>query len=109
MDPQSLNRALMSSALWFGVSYGVALFAGIDAPVMDIATDAGIMGVSALASDVAHSALGMSATPITSSVGAGVFYAGVQRLYRGDDSLLVNFGLAAANDYAVELVGTSLA
>ena len=112
MDPQSLNRALMSSALWFGVTWGVALVSGVDAPVMEVATDAGLMGIAALASDVAHSALSVVPTAVSSAAGAGAFYAGAQRLYRGDtdsSALLINFGLASANDYAVEVIGSALA
>ena len=112
MDPQSLNRALMSSALWFGVTWGVALVNGVNPPVMEVATDAGLMAIAALASDAAHSALSVVPTAVSSAAGAGAFYAAAQRLYRGDtdsSALLINFGLASANDYAVEVVGSALA
>ena len=108
MDPQSINRALMSSGLWFAVSWGIALAAGVDAPIMEIATDAGLMGGAALASDAAHAALNVIPSAMTSAVGAGAFYTGLQRAWRGDDSYVSNFVAAAGNDYLVEFAGSAL-
>lgn len=107
MDSQSLNRALMSSGLWLGVTWAVAYAAGVDAPWAEIGTDSAIMGLSAFGSDLAHSSLGMVPSAFSSAIGAGTLYTGIQRAYRGDDSYMTNFGLAFANDYLVEFAGSA--
>jgi len=108
MDSLSVNRALMSSGLWFGVTWAISFAVGVEAPWSEIATDSAIMGTSALASDLAHGAAGMVSTATTSAIGTGVIYSALQRAYRGDDSYLSNFAAAAANDYMVEGWGLAL-
>jgi hypothetical protein len=103
-----VNRALMSSGLWFGVSWAVAFAAGTEAPWAEIAKDSAIMGASALASDAAHGLVGITSSATTSAIGTGVIYSALQKVVRGDDSYLTNFGAAAANDYLVEGWGLAL-
>jgi hypothetical protein len=108
MDSLSLNRALMSSGLWFGVTWAVSFAAGVDAPWVEIATDSAIMGASALASDTAHGLVAVPSSALTSAVATGAIYSGIQRLYRGDQSYVTNFLCAAGNDYLVEAWGSLL-
>ena len=109
MDPQSLNRAIMSSGLWFGVTWAIALATGVDAPLMEIGTDAALMGLSALASDAAHSAANIVPSAMSSAIGAGAVYSAAQYAWRGDNSYVTNFAAAAGNDYLVEWMGVALA
>ena len=101
MDPGSVKRALFSSGLWIGVTYGICLLSGVDADLKEMATDAGLMGASALASDVAFSTANVVPSSISSALSTGAIYAGAQRVWRGDESLLVNFIGAATNDFLV--------
>lgn len=109
MDPGSVKRALFSSGLWIGVTYGICVLSGVDADLTELATDAGLMGASALASDVLFSSANMIPSSLSSALSTGAIYAGAQRAWRGDDSLLTNFIGAAANDYAVSMADASMA
>jgi hypothetical protein len=51
----------------------------------------------------------MAPTAMVSAASTGAIYAGAQRLWRGDDSLLVNFIGASANDFLVSTVDASMA
>lgn len=104
MDAAGINRALISSGLWMAVVYGVSLATGQDAPLSEIATDAGLMGVSALGADVAVKMTGLSSSALSSAVATGVIYAGAQAAYRGDDNYVINGLSAAANDFLTETV-----
>jgi hypothetical protein len=109
MDSGSVKRALFSSGLWLGVTYGICVFSGVEANLTELATDAGLMGASALASDVLLQTANMAPTAMVSAASTGAIYAGAQRLWRGDDSLLVNFIGASANDFLVSTVDASMA
>lgn len=109
MDAQSVNRAVMSAGLWGATVLVIGMATGADIPMLDLAVDSGIMGASALGSDWVHGLWGWTPTPMTSAVGAGALYTGIQAAYRGDDSYLTNFALAAGNDWMVEVVGSRLA
>lgn len=104
----SVNRAIMSGGIWVAMVYGLSAVQGINLSMMDVVVDAAIMGASAYSSDLAYSYAGMSPSVWQSAAGAGAAYTGIQYLYRGDSNFLVNFGMAAVNDYAVEVVGASL-
>ena len=104
MDAAGINRALISGGLWMGVVYAVALATGQDAPLSEIATDAGLMSVSALGADVAVKMTGLSSSALSSAVATGAIFAAAQAGYRGDDSYLVNFLSAAGNDFLTETV-----
>lgn len=103
MDSSSLNRAVMSGGLWMAVIYGVGLATGNPVDLMNTALDAGIMAGSAVGADIMHSVIGMEETSISSAVVTGAYYAGIQRLVRGDTNYLVNAGIAGANDFAVSM------
>ena len=102
MDSQTLSRTGMSAALWFATTYGLSFMAGSMPNVMDVAVDAAILSGCALASDAAHSAVGMPPSPASSAAITGALYAAAEKVYRGDSNYLVNAGLAAGNDFAVE-------
>jgi hypothetical protein len=103
MDSSSLSRAIMSGGLWMGVIYGVSLATGNSVDLMNTALDAGIMSASAVGSDVLHSLIQRENTNISSAVVTGLYYAGIQRVVRGDTNYLVNAGFAGANDLAVSM------
>jgi len=109
MDPASINRGIMSAGLWVATIYGISLATGGDFTLMDSAVDGAIMGASAVGSDLAHSWIGMTPTTMTSALGAGAMYTGIQAFYNGSTDYAVNFGMAAANDVAVELWSASMA
>lgn len=109
MDSDSVKRALFSSGLWLGVTYGICVFSGVDADLSELATDAGLMGASALASDLLFTTTNMVPSPLSSAVSTGAIYAGAQRAWRGDDSLLTNFIGASTNDFLVSMADASMA
>ncbi len=109
MNAESYNRGLMSAGLWFAVQWALGMAAGIPVSVMDVAVDSALMGGSAVVSDVALGSLGWAPTAVSSAVATGAIYTAVQKVYRGSNEYAINFGLAASNDYAVELVGGALA
>jgi|Laugrefa1bdmlbdn_1035148.scaffolds.fasta_scaffold07957_4 hypothetical protein len=98
----SYNRAVMSGGLWFAVAYGVGMAVGANPDLYNTALDAGIMAGSAVGADLLHGMLGWNPTGVTSAVATGGMYAGMQKLVRGDNNLLVNAGFAGANDMLVE-------
>jgi len=100
----SYSRALMSGGLWFAVSYGLGLALGTTPSLTDTAVDAGMMSASAVGADMVHGVLGMNPTGMTSAVLTGAYFAGLQKLVRGDNNYLINGGFAAANDMLVERV-----
>jgi len=108
VSQESLNRALMSSGLWFAVAFGLGLAAGAELSLFDTAVDSAIMGTSALSSDLIHSYINMVPTVYTSAGVTGALYAGIQRFYRGDPNYLVNAAAAAGNDIFVEYVATRM-
>ena len=77
MDPVILNRGIMSAGLWVATIYGISLATGGDFTLMDSAVDGAIMGASAIGSDLAHGWVGMTPTTMTSALGAGVMYTGI--------------------------------
>ena len=110
MDSSSMNRAVMSAGLWFGVVYGIGVLTGSEAlDLMFVAKDAAVMGASAYASDAAHAAMGVVPSAMTSALSTGVMYAVAQKFYSGDESYVVNVLAAAGNDYLVEVVSSSMA
>ena len=109
MDPQAFNRAVMSAGLWFGVVYGLGLVTGAQMSLSATAIDASIMSASAYGSDALHSAVGRVPSAASSALSTGVMYAAIQRAYNGDNSYVINTVAAAANDYLVEAVSSSLA
>ena len=102
MDAGGFGRAIASGALWFAVSYGMGMVSGSNPSLTDCAMDGGVMGVSAMASDLVHGLLDWEATGTTSAVLTGASFAAAQKLLRNSDDYFVNGGLAAANDFAVE-------
>jgi len=94
----------MSGGLWFAVSYGLGLALGTTPSLTDTAVDAGMMSASAVGADMVHGVLGMNPTGMTSAVLTGAYFAGLQKLVRGDNNYLINGGFAAANDMLVERV-----
>jgi len=100
----SYSRAVMSGGLWFAVSYALGVALGTNPTLTDTALDAGMMSASAVGSDVVHGMLGMNPTGMTSAVLTGAYFAGLQKVVRGDSNYLVNGGFAAANDLLVENV-----
>jgi hypothetical protein len=102
-----MSRAFMSAGLWFAVSAGLGLVAGIPLNMVDMAVDSGLMGASSLASDAVHSSIGMSPSGVSSAVVTGALYAGTQKLYRGSNDYVVNMALAGGNDWAIEMVQKS--
>ena len=100
---------MMSSGVWFATAYGLGLATGADIALSDMAIDAGLMGATAYASDLAHTALNMNPSVATSAAMSGAIYAGVQKVYRGSDAYLVNFAGGAVNDYLVEVWASSMA
>ena len=109
MDSGSVKRALFSSGLWLGVTYGICVFSGVEANLSELATDAGLMGASALASDVLLLTANVTPTAMVSAASTGAIYAGAQRVWRGDDSPLVNFLGASANDFLLSKADASMA
>jgi len=109
VGPDSYKRAAASAVVWAVAAGGLGMVLGADVEVMDILTDAGIMGASALGADVVHNAAGWVPTGITSAAATGAMYAGIQRAYRGDDSYITNFVAAAANDVLVEYAAGMMA
>jgi hypothetical protein len=79
------------------------LATGNSVDLMNTALDAGIMSASAVGSDVLHSLIQRENTNISSAVVTGLYYAGIQRVVRGDTNYLVNAGFAGANDLAVSM------
>jgi len=108
VSSQSVNRALMSAGLWFGVAYGLGMATGADLGLLDTAVDSAIMGASALGSDVFHSYIGMVPTAYSSAGVSGAMYAGIQRAYRGDSNYLINVAFAGGNDLLVEWWATRM-
>ena len=102
MDGSGFGRAAFSAGLWFAVSYGMGMVAGSNPSLMDCAVDGGVMGASAMASDLIHGVLDWEATGTTSAVLTGASFAAAQKLLRGSNDYMVNGALAAANDFAVE-------
>lgn len=100
----SLKYAGMSAGIWAVTAYGLALVTGTDISLADVATDAAIMGASAWGSDFIQNSAAMVITPMSSAAGAGLMYAAIQAAYRGDDSYVVNFAAAAANDWVTQTV-----
>ena len=100
----SYSRAVMSGGLWFAVSYALGVALGTNPNLTDTALDAGMMSASAVGADMVHGMLGMNPTGITSAVLTGAYFAGLQKVVRGDSNYLVNGGFAAANDLLVENV-----
>jgi len=100
----SYSRAVMSGGLWFAVSYALGVALGTNPSLTDTALDAGMMSASAVGADVVHGMLGMNPTGMTSAVLTGAYFAGLQRVVRGDRNYLLNGGFAAANDLLVENV-----
>lgn len=100
----SYSRAVMSGGLWFAVSYALGVALGTNPSLTDTALDAGMMSASAVGADVVHGMLGMNPTGMTSAVLTGAYFAGLQKVVRGDSNYLVNGGFAAANDLLVENV-----
>jgi ABC-type branched-subunit amino acid transport system permease subunit len=94
----------MSGGLWFAVSYALGVALGTNPSLTDTALDAGMMSASAVGADVVHGMLGMNPTGMTSAVLTGAYFAGLQKVVRGDSNYLVNGGFAAANDLLVENV-----
>ena len=109
MDSSSYTRAAMSAGVWFATAYGLGTALGIPISINDYAIDSAIMGSSALASDFTHGVLGWAPTGMTSMVGSGVYYAAIQKAYRGDNSYGQNFAMAAANDWLVDTVAYAMA
>ena len=105
---ETLARAAVSSALWFGVAYAVSLAAGLNAPLQEIATDAALMGGSTVVSGVLLNVTGMQNSSLSSALATGAVYTGAQAAWRGDDSYLINFLSATANDYLTETVGVAV-
>ena len=103
----ALSRAVLTAAVWAGVSYALAMAAGIPADMVAVATDGATMGAASLTSDTIHSTLGMSPTGTTAAIGTGASFAGLQSLLRGDNSYAVNFVAGAASDMLVEKVALS--
>jgi hypothetical protein len=97
-----MSRAAISGGLWFAVSYGVSMLLGSGASITDCAVDGGLMAASAVGSDLMHSMLGWEPTGTTSAVMTGAYFAAASKIVRNSDDYLLNGGLAAANDFAVE-------
>ncbi len=104
MDSESVRRAAFSSALWVGVAFTLGLVTGADLPLFELVQDGAIMGASALGSDLAHGWVGMVPSAMSSAASTGIMYAAIQRGWRGDDSYVINFVAASANDYLVDAV-----
>lgn len=102
MDASSVGRATTSAALWAGIAYGLAMVAGAQVSMTDLALDAAIMGGSSIGADLVHNLAGMSPTGVTSAVATGAVYTGLSKVVRGSDAYAVNFVGAAALDMAVE-------
>lgn len=102
MDASSVGRATTSAALWAGIAYGLAMAAGVEVSMTDLAYDAAIMGGSSLGADLLHNMTGMSPTGITSAVATGAVYTGLSKVVRGSNAYAVNFVAAAGLDMAVE-------
>ena len=109
MDPQSVNRAIMSTGLWVGVAFTLGMVTGADLPMFELAQDGAIMGASALGSDLAHGWAGILPSAMSSAASTGLMYAAIQRAWRGDDSYVVNWCAAAGNDLITEVISTRLA
>lgn len=107
MDSASINRAGMSAALWVIMMGGLAFAVGAEVNLMQAATDGAIVAGSALAADALHGVSGMVATRTTSAVATGAIFTAVQAV-RGDNSYIVNFCGAAGNDYAVDVLASSM-
>jgi hypothetical protein len=104
MEAVSVSRAIMSGGLWMAVAYGMTMALGTDASLTDIVLDGGMMSASAIGADMAHGMLGWNPTGTTSAVLTGAYFAGLQKLVRGDSNYMVNAGAAAVNDFLVEKV-----
>lgn len=102
MEAVSVSRAVMSGGLWFGVAYALTTATGANVSMMDLVADSGMMAVSAVGADLAHGMLGWVPTGTTSAVLTGAYYAGLQKLVRGDNNYLMNGVVAGANDFLVE-------
>jgi len=103
----ALSRAVLTAAVWAGVSYGLAMIAGVPADMTAVAVDGATMGAASLTSDTLHSTLGMNPTGTTAAIGTGAAFAGLQSLLRGDNNYAVNFVSGAASDMLVEKVALS--
>ena len=100
----AMSRAVLTAAVWAGISAGLALALGVPMDMMVIGTDAGIMGASSLASDTVHTVLGMKPTGTTAALGTGLFFAAGEKLIRGDNSYITNVVGGAVSDMVVERV-----
>jgi hypothetical protein len=103
----ALTRAVLAAGVWAGVSYVLAMAAGIPASTTAILTDGASMGAASLTSDTLHSTAGMAPTPMTAAVGTGASFAAIQSLLRGDNNMAVNFAAGAASDMLVEKVAVA--
>ena len=103
----ALSRAVLTAGVWAGVSYALAMIAGVPADLTAVATDGGIMGAASLTSDTLHSTLRMNPTGTTAAIGTGAAFAGLQALLRGDNNYAMNFVAGAASDMLVEKVALS--
>jgi hypothetical protein len=90
-----LTRAVTAAAIWGVVSAGLILAAGLPLDLMNVATDAGVMGAATLGSDVIHDAAQMQPDMLTSALATGGLFAGGMRLLRNSEAYLTN-GLAGA-------------
>jgi len=103
----ALTRAVLAAGVWAGVSYALALVAGLPANPTAVLTDGASMGAASLTSDTLHSTLGMSPTGVTAAVATGGSFAAIQSLLRGDNNYAMNFAAGAASDMLVEKVALS--
>jgi hypothetical protein len=103
----AVTRAFLTAGVWAGVSYALAMVAGVPADMMAVLTDGASMGAASLTSDTLHSTLGMPPTGITAAVGTGASFAAIQSFLRGDNNYAVNFASGAASDMLVEKVAMS--
>lgn len=103
----ALSRAVLTAAVWAGVSYGLAYVAGVTPDMTSVLTDGATMGAASLTSDTLHSTLGMAPTGTTAAIGTGGAFAGLQALLRGDENYGLNFVAGAASDMLVEKVALS--
>lgn len=96
------DRAITSAVAWFVVSYGVGFFSGSRPTLSDCAIDGALMGASVVVSDGAHRMLDLAPCGASSAVATGAVFAGAQKMVRGSNSYIMNFGMATANDYLVD-------
>ena len=98
-----IKRSVIAGGLWVAISSGLLMAAGAPLNLSAQAIEGGLMAAALYGSDVAHKAVAMSPTSVSSAAVTGAVFAGLMKVVSGSDAYLTNAVAGGAVDFVTEM------